>query len=293
MVGNVFAAAPKPSAPAVGGGDWNASGGVRADFAQFLDLSSLFREVCGAAAQHVNALMTQSILDSNPDTEIGNIDPTVDLMKAERGADREFRFKVIDKPSTLEAMREISEHWQQGLIEIQENALDMYGVEYQPTDTDRLLNLLFSYKTLENGEREFDPYISRYVGEEVMNGGAKRGREEEVVVDRDPVRNFVSNIMLVGMPPEVKLMILLAIFDNELKSNDKTGKYFADIHPWTQNAPTLPLQISAKAEWESLSSHIQNGLIIIDPLQPSTKRRKGGNKKTWRQMNNNRKTWRR
>lgn len=284
MVGNVFAESPKPS-PAVGGGNsCNAYGGGRADFAQFLDLSSLFREVCGAAASHVNALITQSILNQNTDKEIRDIDPTADLMQAESNAPKELRFKVIDKPSTLEAMREISEHWQQGLIEIQENAVDMYGVEYQPSDTDKLLNLLFSFKTLENGEREFDPYISRYI-EEVTTGGAKRGRE-----DRDPIPNFVSNIMLVGMKPEVKLMILLAIFDNELKSNE--GKYFADIHPWTQNAPSLPLQISAKAQWEGLSSHIQNGLIIIDPLEDSTKRRRGGNR-TWRQRNNMRTTWRR
>ena len=291
MVGNVFKITPKPSKSAVGGEDELGEPiSVRADFAQFLDLSALFREVCGAAASHVNALITQSILSQNTDKEIGNIDPTDDLMKAESNAPKEFRFKVIDKPSTLEAMREISEHWQQGLIEIQENALDMYGVEYQPTDTDKLLNLLFSFKTLENGEREFDPYISRYVEEEVLSGGVKRGRDEDV--DRDPVRNFVSNIMLVGMNPEVKLMILLAIFDNELKSGENTGKYFADIHPWTENAPSLPLQVSAKAEWEGLSSHIQNGLIIIDPLQPSAKRRKGGNK-TWRQHKNKRTTWRR
>jgi hypothetical protein len=161
----------------------------------------------------------------------------------------------------------------------------MYGVEYQPTDTDKLLNLLFSFKTLENGEREFDPYISRYIDEDVLSGGAKRGRE-----DRDPISNFVTNIMLVGMKPEVKLAILLAIFDNELKSNE--GKYFGDIHPWTRDAPSLPLQISAKAQWGGLSSHIQNGLIIIDPLQDSAKRRKGGNK-TWRQRNNKRTTWRR
>jgi hypothetical protein len=266
----------------VGGG--GAYGGARADFAQFLDLSSLFREVCGAAASHVNALITQTILNQNSDKEIGNIDPTTDLIQAESKAPREFRFKVIDKPSTLVAMREISEHWQQGLIEIQENAVDMYGVEYQPTDTDKLLNLLFSFKTLENGEREFDPYISRYIDEDALSGGAKRGRE-----DRDPISNFVTNIMLVGMKPEVKLAILLAIFDNELKSNE--GKYFGDIHPWTRDAPRLPLQISAKAQWGGLSSHIQNGLIIIDPLQESAKRRKGGNK-TWRQRNNRRTSWR-
>jgi hypothetical protein len=282
MVRNASVAAPKPPAPVVGGG---AYGGARADFAQFLDLSSLFREVCGAAASHVNALITQTILNQNSDKEIGNIDPTTDLIQAESKAPREFRFKVIDKPSTLVAMREISEHWQKGLLEIQENAVDMYGVEYQPTDTDKLLNLLFSFKTLENGEREFDPYISRYIDDDALNGGAKRGRDE-----RDPMTNFVTNIMLVGMKPEVKLAILLAIFDNELKSNE--GKYFGDIHPWTRDAPSLPLQISAKAQWGGLSSHIQNGLIIIDPLQDSAKRRKGGNK-TWRQRNNRRTTWRR
>lgn len=334
MVGNVFAAAPRPSAPAVGGGDWNAIGGVRADFAQFLDLSSLFREVCGAAAAHVNALMTKSILDSNPSIVIGNIDPTVDLMQSESRALLAFRFGVINKPSTLEAMREISEHWQQGLLEIQENALDMYGVEYQSSGTDRLLNMLFSYKTLPNGEREFDPYISRYIGassnaddvgtvEETMRGGetlserlakskaAYKSTGGPAIQDRrdmdaknrqvqrekglqkrragpDLIPSFVNNIMLVGMPPEVKLMILLAVFDNELKSNDGSGKYFADVHPWSAElAPALPLKIGAKTEWDNLATYIQSGLQIIDPIPV------GGNKRTLRQKKKNRKTWRR
>jgi hypothetical protein len=83
------------------------------------------------------------------------------------------------------------------------------------------------------------------------------------------------------------------VFDNELKSNDESGKYLADIHPWSAGlAPALPLQISAKAEWDKLATYIQSGLQIIDPIEPSTKRRKGGNK-TWRQKNNNRKTYRR
>jgi hypothetical protein len=194
--------------------------------------------------------------------------------------------------------------------------------------------MLFSYKTLPNGEREFDPYISRYIGEssnandvgsveESMRGGVtlserlakskesykstglptiqnrrdmdaknRQVQREKGLQKRrsgpDLIPSFVNNIMLVGMPPEVKLMILLAVFDNELKPNDGSGKYFADVHPWDASlAPALPLQISAKTEWDNLATYIQSGLQIIDPIPV------GGNKRTLRQKKKNRKTYRR
>ena len=124
--------------------------------------------------------------------------------------------------------------------------------------------------------RLYEPFVPR----------TKRGREHSLS------QQFNESLDRLFLSFLLDIVILLAIFDNELKSGENTGKYFADIHPWTENAPSLPLQVSAKAEWESLSSHIQNGLIIIDPLQPSAKRRKGGNK-TWRQHKNKRTTWRR
>jgi hypothetical protein len=292
MVQNVFNAAPKPL-PMSGGGSVEI---VKADFAQFRDLAMLFREVCGAASAHVESLLTQAFLAANPNLFPDNAYNPGVLMGVDRSTPLNVRFSHINNQETLDAMGEIAYHWQTGLLEIKENAEDMYGVPYQPSETDALLNFIFSFKSLPDLTREFDPYVFQ---------------------DIPPIASFVGGIMLKGYLPEVKLMILLAVFDNELKGKGKVEKYLADLHPWRRELSPIvagqQLKVDAASEWRKLSDYVQSGIQIIDrigiantPPPPPTnqemmveeppaeavvkRRRIGGNKRTWRNYRNPRTT---
>jgi len=286
MTQRMFVEAPKP-AGVVGGakrsreGDFVISPQQRPDFAQFLDLGDLFRSVCTLAASHVEATLTQAIISAAPDIfSDGGYKPEV-LMQTERSMSLAYKIGYLNTQNTLDVMRDISYTWQSGLLAIKENAEDNYGVPYQPTDTDKLLNFLFSFFTLPDGTRDFDPYIS----------------------DDSPIEaEFMNGLMLTGNTPEVKLAILLTIFDNEVNSEKKKDKYFTDIHPWVSGlSPSLPLKVDAMREWSSLVTYIQSGLQQLDGnvqteqegVEPNMKRGRIGGNRTWRQRMNNRRTYRR
>ena len=282
MTQRMFVESPKPSLvkrARLGGAkrsfEESLSAAPRADFAQFLDLADLFRDVCGAAAGHVESTLTQAIIASRPDLFAdGNYHPEV-LMKSERETPLDVKIRHINNPQTVVAMREIAYKWQTGLVSIRENADDAYGVPYQPTNTDKLLNFLLSFATLPDGSCEYDPYIS---------------------TETPAQAEFIRGKLLTGtVCPEVRLAILLTVFDNELNADSKPDKYFADVHPWTKElAPVsrgVSLNIDSAAEWSALTTYVQSGILNIGGSAPPVMNASvGGNRTTYRRRTNTRRT---
>jgi hypothetical protein len=234
--------------------------------AQIFDVAVIFRDMCGMAANFVNAKISENI-GTYPDLS-ENIGKVWEVL--------------AQSPSTTAVASDVQEFWESSLSVIRDRAEVNYGAAYIINNTDVTISLLLS-TGLKDGTIDFDPYIS------------------DTPVRRDIRELEEISYSLLTLPPGVPLasqtiaartLIILTLFDNMLSTGDESY-----LTKSTAYVKTGPFAIEEQGSFVRIPEALRNYLIILQgpiPQQPNVRqlRSRGGRGKTRKGRSKRLKTYR-
>jgi len=273
MVGRLYVSSPRvrlepiPISPAGGGLTSIMSGGGHAErVGQTFDTSCLFRDICGKAADFVNAKISENSQQLNNAVAQGYSPVHATILL------------VGNTETCQEVLDDIQEYWESQLQKIRESATDLYGFPYENNFTDVMISLLLS----------IDP-----------NSGASAPYYNDTPLGVHDVNqlNAIGNELLTF--PQVvttpyhrvaRTLVLLMLFDNCITK--KEGQVYLKDFSFKKI-----YSFDAPAKWDNLPKAIRSLNQVIIGGRPQTKESEmlaseGGKRKTRKRKSKKRKTYR-
>jgi hypothetical protein len=256
---------------------------------QYYDLDTLFGDICSMASMTVDTILSEASPDRSP-----TLREAIDILRSD-----------VYIATVIRAYDDIESYWKSELRDIEFNALDTYGVEYQKSETDSYINQLLNPTPDEEMEGGGLPQRGLLKAKKESPEQARKRREKEVVearraersatlASRRPSRDDVAKQDLAAnlltmrfgdlLDSRIVALIVLVVFDNYRvrETTDprtkKTREHFSEL----MNSD-LDGYYDASMKWDDLWIDVQTIVISLQRLSDNPLR---GGRKTYRRRKN-------